>query len=910
MSEYQPFEEYYQGWSLGTNVVLLRRDHNGKIVRDIQPLAWYFYAKAEQCAKLTDARIEAVVKRGLFNKVERGERHWKFYVDNPQLSVDPGRVFKRMDNPDLYDIWHRPFTTPEKTPAFRYPEYRDRWREIHEATYWLESQGIVPLEADLTPLRRFLIDNDVKIQENYRVAYFDLETDDRGKLSEKESQRILSVAWEGDRYDDDPDDCGFLLLEEMSDWGEKKMLSEFVRQMKRYDVLVAWNGNGFDFPMVIARARAVGVRVNWRLWHFADPLPVFRKRFLRQQVGSYALDSMGNQVLGERKLDWREEFRRRHPGVPQTMYELWLRDVDLLEEYNRRDVSILHRLEEATNFLSVERLQNRVAGIFANDFTVSNKIDTMILRKGQREDVHFRTRVWSPGTGEKYVGAHVFDPDVGLHSNVAVFDFKALYPSMIRSFNISPETYIRPEERERWLEESPELVCTCPLVTTEDGIERGGATYRIDSEGFVGQMFKDTTDRRNKYKKLAEERVAEVGTEDDDKYKLYDNLAYAFKSLGLSFYGEMGHASGRYYEVEMAESITLGGQYFIRETQRMASELGYRVIYGDTDSVFIQLMTDEESAGLTDDERRAELLTRGEKLRSHCQNQYEELLLACNSPKEWHCVQLEFEDAYDKIAFFAKKRYAGRQILSKGKPADGIKVKGLEYMRSDYTTLTRKLQYSVLEAVLKDSKDAVQIATELIEPALRMCESGKLPFEDIVISKAVTKDPSDYVTKPLHVRLAAELKRTTADFYPGIKIRYIVMKHKPTIDGCFEHDFDPEKHKYDVSYYWDNVIYPATLRVLQVLFPEKEWRDYLFSHKAKREKLLARYSKWLGDRKRRADAIKRIRENAGNVLTDLDIATLRDVLKDTEEDVKQQVERHKRREAKKAEKERKLKELV
>jgi|GEM_PF-6415662 len=866
---YRPDASYLTGWSSGNDLILVRRNEDGNRVRDRVPFRWYFLISDADHAKISDDAWACWKRRGWVESVERDEfpSWWRVYVDNPARPMDVSAVHGRRDITDLSSRWCEPFTKPEPSRAFRFPKSRGSWSPLHNIVHRLEGLDVEPLEADLSPLRRFLIDNDVDVMADCNVCFLDFETDDRRNISEKEKSRILSVAWEGSDGGE-----GFLLLEDDTDAAERALLAEFVRELKAYDMLAAWNGDGFDFPMLIARSRAAGLRVNWRQWLWADPLPVFRKRFIRQQVTSYKLDDVGQKVLGIKKVDWRDEFRERFPKVPLKVWHLWQHDCELLERYNRRDVEILRKLEEKTRFLEVERLQNKVAGIFSGDFTVSNKIDTMILRRGKRAGHHFRTRHWVMKGDDKFVGAFVFEPSIGVHSNVGVFDFKSLYPSIIRSFNISPETFVRERDREMF---DPASICTCPVVETDSG-KRGGATYRIDEVGLVSQMFVDTTDRRNEYTRRKDARIEECGTKDDPEVKLCENLAYAFKSLGLSFYGEMGHSTGRYYDVEMAESITLSGQHFIKRTEEFAAELGYRVLAGDTDSIFIQLIRDDEHV----EDRAAEMLRRGAELMEHCQSKYSSLLSEFNCRPEWNAVQLEFEDVYDRIVFVAKKRYAGRMLVHKGKRTDHVEVKGLELMRSDCTSVTRDLQRRVLDAVLVEGADPDR-ASEIVEAERERCMSGSLGPEEVVISKSISKDPDDYKTFPIHVKLAKELKERTSDFYIGMKIGYVVTgKCGSALDGVLAEMYDPAAMGYSAEYYWDKIIWPATHRILQVCFPEHDWKKHSIKDSRRRMTLIERYTKWADDPKKADRAVEKAVENKGGYLRNCDIEN---ILKKAEE---------------------------
>ncbi len=155
-------------------------------------------------------------------------------------------------------------------------------------------------------------------------------------------------------------------------------------------------------------------------------------------------------------------------------------------------------------------------------------------------------------------------------------------------------------------------------------------------------MFVSTLERRKKYTTLQDERLQVTGTTQDDLYLLYYRLAYSFKRLGLSFYGDMGNPRSRYYDTELAEAITLSGQFFITETARYAQECGFIPLYGDTDSIFIQIAQNDTK--WESEEKRIEELNRiGNEFVEHCQERYLEHLKSFGCRLEWNSVLLEFE---------------------------------------------------------------------------------------------------------------------------------------------------------------------------------------------------------------------------------------------------------------------------
>jgi len=888
---FNPGTEYYHGWSEGNDIILLRRDpETGRRIREIHPFEWYFYVTREDYESVPKDSWDWLCSCGtLAEKVVPDENYpdlyYRVYVKNPVPKLDKKRIFSNVGDPDRGANWAIPFYRGESSRSIRWPRDREKWTRVHKVINWCERKGVTPLEADLTPKQRFLTDYDITITPKFRIGFFDIETDDSvGGFDKKEQCRILSIAWEGDRFEEDPTDCGFLLLQEETDEAEKKLLLEFKRScVNKYDVLSAWNGTGFDFPVLFYRFWKHKIRIDWRYHLFADPLPIFKRHYVRAggDAISYSLDSIGEKVLKMNKIDWRTIFRKRHPGVVPKFINLYRHDPELLEEYNRLDATILRKLEAFTGFVAIEQIFCRIANGFPNDFQISTKVDQLLLKKGFKEGHHFPTRYWSPGKPEKYEGAYVFPPVRGMHRNVAAFDFKSLYPSMISSFNISPETIVKEENRADFEEKD---LCRIPELDLEredgDGeievLQKGGSTFRLDKQGYLSQMFERTLMRRKKYQDLQKERLKVTGTTQDDLFLLYYRLAYSFKRLGLSFYGDIGNSRSRFYDTEVAEAITLSGQFFIKETAKYAQECGMIPLYGDTDSIYVQLAPTEQEWD-SQEERIAELNEIGERFVEYCQERYLKILKEHNCNLDWNLIFLEFEDTYDRIFFIVKKRYAGRMLSHKGGKTDHVEVKGLEVMRSDCSGKTRALQQAVLDGILMTGMTAEQLERELIEPEFNRCVSGELTVDEVCIGKGISKEPEKYKTTPLHVALAQEIKDHGREFFVGMKVEYVVTGVKPKLQGVTREEYEDSNGElvYDPEYYWDRVVYPASMRILEVCYPEKDWTRWKVADNRRRRKLVDRYKIWLADPKRVEKALLQIRENKRGLLGPPELAELR-----------------------------------
>jgi DNA polymerase-2 len=330
----------------------------------------------------------------------------------------------------------------------------------------------------------------------------------------------------------------------------------------------------------------------------------------------------------------------------------------------------------------------------------------------------------------------------GTFRNVAVFDFKSLYPSLIRTFNLDPLAHARAERASRAIQ-AP-----------------NGARFSADEAILPGLIAELARSR---------ERARERGDRHADQ---------AIKIMMNAMFGVLGAGACRFFDPHVANAITSFGQQMLAWTRDAFRELGVRTLYGDTDSVFVQLAAQEPGAAARGE---AEALRdeAQEAIRARIRAEYRvEPLLA-----------LELERVYER--FFmprvrsgvegSKKRYAGW--------LDGqLEIVGLESVRRDWPAIARRLQRGLLERLFTDG-DAVAFAREV---ALRV-RRGELDRE-LVYAKRVRKGSLERYTEttPPHVQAARKLR---ADF--GGVVRYVICRSGPepvTPNGALPADIDREHY--------------------------------------------------------------------------------------------------------------------
>ncbi len=356
-----------------------------------------------------------------------------------------------------------------------------------------------------------------------------------------------------------------------------------------------------------------------------------------------------------------------------------------------------------------------------------------------------------------YAGGLVLTPKPGLHDNIAVLDFKSMYPNIMIRYNLSPDTYIAPGEPEPagGVYEAPE-VCH---------------RFRKTPSGFYKEALVFLIDVRSKIRKQM--KTLKPNTVE---FSILDARQKAVKIITNASYGYAGWVGARWYIKPVAEAASAWGRHSILGAARLAEAKGLVIIYGDTDSLF-----------LTNDEKK--LLEIKEEIS-------EELGL-----------EVEVSEVYRRVFFTeAKKRYAGLRL-------DGsLDIVGLEVIRGDWAQVAKEVQEHVLEIILREQSP--QKAVDYVRSIVSELKQRKIPLDDLIIWKTLTKPPEQYAIRAPHVEAAKMLKEKGWHLTSGDKVGFVILAGK----GRFYNRVKPyvfaKLDEVDVDYYITNQVVPAAARIL------------------------------------------------------------------------------------------------
>jgi len=571
---------------------------------------------------------------------------------------------------------------------------------------------------------------------------------------------------------------------------EEEMIKRFCELVKEKDVelLVGYNDAEFDLPYLRDRSTALKTdftlgrdgktgfslrsrglfkqaRINGRL--HVDVYPVVKFLALIGAVKSkrLTLEKVYEEFFGEKKEDvekmriweyWENNKQRK------TLAEYSLSDAEATKKIADEVLPLETELAKlvgaplqevcgATTGQLVEMLLMREA--FAQGRVIPNKPSAEEAKKRSKNPVQ---------------GAYVKLPEAGIYDDIAVFDFRSLYPSIIISHNIDMDT----------------LNCSCCSLE-ESHTAPSGHRFCSKKKGLIPSVLDELIQRRSKIKKELKKH-----DKDSEEYKKLFARSQALKIIANSFYGYLLYSRSRWYTRDGGESVTAYGRHYIKDTIKKAEGAGFKALYGDTDSCFLQLN------GKTHEEAIAFLKSINKGL-----------------PEK---MELELEGFYPRGVFVSKK--TGKATGAKKKYAligeDGrIKIRGFELVRRDWSKIAKETQRRVLEAILKEGSE--EKAVSIVRDAIKLLKSGEAPLDDLVIYTQIRKKLNSYDIISPGVSAARKAVKAGTQVDAGAMVGYVITRKGNSIsDKALVREMAGD---YDADYYINNQVLPSVMKILKEL---------------------------------------------------------------------------------------------
>ena len=628
--------------------------------------------------------------------------------------------------------------------------YCRSYRQSRALAERLRAEGLEPLEADINPADRYLMERfiaggaeihgqftrrgkhlralnpslrNADYRPDLRLVSFDIETAMQGV-------QLYSIAAHG-VAPGVTEQRVFMLGEGTgqdyvhSCASQEAVLQAFIDWLQAFDpdVLIGWNVINFDCWYLQRVADAAGRRLllgrdsraaRWRNVDsegerrsihcpgrvVLDGIDMLRAAFYNFE--SFALDHVAHELLGEGKLihgsDRGEEIGR-----------LFREDKAALAAYNLQDCELVTRIFDATSMLDFAIARSVITGLNMDRMGGSvASFDNLYLPR-----LH-RAGYVAPNASVEHIaspGGWVLDSIPGLYNHVLVLDFKSLYPSIIRSFAIDPLGL---------------ALGVCGELAEADTVP-GFLDARFAREGHIlPQLIQQLWAQRDAARKAGDAP-----------------LSQAIKIIMNSFYGVLGTPGCRFFDARLASSITRRGHQILKRTRDHIEQSGHRVIYGDTDSVFVWIQ---------DAASDAEAEAAGTALQASLNTWWRQQL--ADEFGVDSALELEFETHYKRFLMptirgsdkGSKKRYAGLVGTEDG---DRLVFKGLESVRTDWTRLARTFQEELYARVFADRPYA-----EFICETNRQLLAGERD-DQLVYRKRLRRKLDEYQRNlPPHVQAA------------------------------------------------------------------------------------------------------------------------------------------------------------
>ena len=715
----------------------------------------------------------------------------------------------------------------------------------------------------------------IALHDSATNEYYVLVLDKTGKMEEKKTKKALVLPFRDERD----------LLE--------KYLELY--EMINPSIVTGWNIDYFDTPYLYNRIkRLLGERQANRLSPIGECFwSPYRQRFFMAGVSyldyislyknynygelpNYRLDTIGTIELGKGKIEYQG-----------NLDQLFRDDIEKFIEYNLVDVEIVVELDKKLQFIDLCRGICHAGHVPYEDFVYSSKylegaLLTYLRRRNlvapnKPSDRRERMEALKERGDDKFIGAYVKDPIVGKYDWVYDLDLTSLYPSIIMTLNISPESKvgkINNWDANKFIKGEVDTYTIGDDTITKENLRKylddskfsvssNGVLYRTDSVGCIPGILDLWFQQRVEYKNEMK-KYGKAGNK--AKYAFFHKRQLVQKILLNSLYGVLGLPAFRFYDIDNAEAVTTTGQTVIKSTADMGNikynkELGEKDldsnIYIDTDSVFFSAVPLMDKRYPNWKEQDQDTIAGyvnviAEEMQDYLNDFYNILSKKIfNVDKDKHRLEIKKEYVAKAGLWIAKKRYAQWIISDNGVPVDKLDVKGLDVKRSSFPKAFQEIMSDVLISILRG-----QTEEEITEKVLNFKKSmTELDIKNIAKNSAV-KNLTKYMPKgkrnlfsvgkgtPAHVKAAImyndALKHFNAPFKhepmrDGDKIKWVYLKENPLgLDGLgfFGYNDPKDINNFLETYTDHNKIFERELRKkLQDFYDAIGWGEVISEQK-------------------------------------------------------------------------------
>ena len=686
---------------------------------------------------------------------------------------------------------------------------------------------------------------------------------------------------------------------------ERELLVRFIEWIRKDppDILSGWNSELFDIPYIINRANKVLGEENVKdlspvgtiysrdlisqfgkfntRWHIkgmscVDYLDVYKK-FSMGLRESYKLDDIAEHELGQKKIDFGD----------QSLAELSQSDWQTFVDYNIQDVNLLVRMEEKLRYLELLRML-AYTGLtpFENAMGTLNVITGAGVIESRKQQKIIPTFEKPPREGGKFEGAYVGEPQRGFQDYIVSFDVNSLYPNVMISLNLSPETKMGSFEEQTDGRVLLNKVKGKPNVLTKENLYKGikeanlavsraQVLFSQNTKGVYPQIVDNFYKERVLIKKeqyKLKKQLSEVDKSEtkliaelEDKINKLDIKQFTIKIFINTVYGYFGNKHAPMGDTDISRSITLTGRAVIKQSNKILTEYirdkcnltdeimskDSPVVYNDTDSVYITIKHLVNHLNIPFKNKKGnvskEALDVIDDMESHLNKKIKQWGERALNSKDCRFM-FKRECICDVGLFLQKKRYILHVLDDEGIKVDKFKYTGVEVVRTTMPKPVKPYVKKIIETMLQtknfnETNNALNKAYDIFK---------SLPIEDIAFVMGISQFKTDrrddygniiescegfrtYKGMPIHVKsayyhnlLLKRLKLTNKyeEIGAGDKVRYFYVK-QPNKYGiktfAYKYNF-PAEMKIDINPDIEMMFDKIIYSVIERLYESVNWK--------------------------------------------------------------------------------------
>ena len=599
--------------------------------------------------------------------------------------------------------------------------------------------------------------------------------------------------------------------------GETDLMLKFLNYWMHNcpDIITGWNIRLFDIPYLIKRTENIlGKETVKKFSPFGitkyrqiaikgrdmdayeiygvqqvDYYDLFTKfGFTYGTQASYSLDHIASTVLGEKKLSYAEHG---------SLFGLYKSNHQKFIDYNIKDVQLVDKIDKQTGLMDLALVIAYKGGVnYADTFGTTGIWDSIIYRYLSARNIAVPPSVAK--RKDSYPGGYVKEPRVGMTEWVTSFDLNSLYPNLIVQYNMSPETLLNGggDFTIGGVDHYLNNELTEDARAMDVAVAANGSMYRKDKRGILPDIIIGLYNERKVVKtdmlKLKQEYEKDKTADLDREINRLDNTQQAVKILLNSLYGALGNNYFRYFDLRIAEGITLSGQLSIKWAEKAMNEFLNKmlktdddyVIAMDTDSLYVDMSPLVKAVNPKDpvkfidkacEEKIVPILAKSYDAMFERMNAYDSRMVMAR------------EAIADKGIWTAKKRYILNVFNNEGVQyaEPKLKIMGIEAVKSSTPQIVRDKFKKAYSLMLNSTEaDLQKFVADFYE------EFKSLPPEDVSFPRGVSdivkwKDQHTIYKKgtPIHVRGALlynkqveKLNLSIEGIKNGTKVKFCYLK--------------------------------------------------------------------------------------------------------------------------------------